>query len=160
MASYIGTYRNKVDRKGRVSVPARFRTAMGDQSFKGVVISPMLDLGAIEACDHARIDEVIERLDMPGAYTAEDRHMAELILARSEELPFDAEGRIMLPPALQELAEITDTAVFTGTGRTFQIWNPDRREAFERQALASAGSSLSLKDLYALGGGAGGRGER
>lgn len=155
MASFIGTYMNKVDRKGRVSVPARFRSSIGSQPFNGIVISPNYDQKAVDACDHPRIEEVIARLDQPGAYTAEQRRAAEIILSRSEEITVDSEGRISLPPAMMELSGITEQALFVGIGRTFQIWNPERRVEWEAQSLLGAdAASLSLKDLYTLGGAA------
>lgn len=153
MASFIGTYTNRVDRKGRVSVPARFRASIGTQPFNGLVVSPNYDQKAVDACDHQRIEEVIARLDQPGAYSAEQRRSAELILSRSEEITVDSEGRIILPPPMMELSGIGEQALFVGIGRTFQIWNPERRAEWEAQSLQGAeGTSLSLKDLYTLGG--------
>jgi MraZ protein len=153
MASFIGTYTNRVDRKGRVSVPARFRAAIAGQPFNGIVVSPNFDQRAVDACDHQRIEEVIARLDTPGAYSADQRDAAELILSRSEEIAFDSEGRIIVPPAMMELSSIEGEALFVGIGRTFQIWNPARRAEWETRSLQGAdGTSLSLKDLYTLGG--------
>jgi MraZ protein len=153
MASFIGTYTNRVDRKGRVSVPARFRAAIAGQPFNGIVVSPNFDQQAVDACDHQRIEEVITRLDQPGAYSADQRRAAELILSRSEEITFDSEGRIIVPPAMMELSGIGEQALFVGIGRTFQIWNPERRAEWEARSLQGAeGTSLSLKDLYTLGG--------
>ncbi len=152
MASFIGTYTNKVDRKGRVSVPARFRSSIGAQPFNGLIVSPNYDQQAVDACDHERIEQVIARLDQPGAYTPEQRRAAELILSRSEEISVDSEGRIILPPPMMELAGIGEQALFVGIGRTFQIWNPDRRADWESRSLEGAdAASLSLKDLYTLG---------
>lgn len=152
MAVFFGTYLNKVDRKGRVSVPARYRTAIGKQEFQGIVAAPAYGAGAIDACDFDRINEVVQRLDVPGAYTPEQREIAELMLARSDELPFDSEGRVLLPQSLMELAGIDGQALFVGVGRSFQVWAPDRREAYEAETLAKAGGKpLSLKDLPNIG---------
>ena len=152
MAIFFGTYTNKVDRKGRVSVPARFRAAIGTQSFQGIVAAPDYEFSAIDACDLDRINEVIERLDTPGAYSPEQRQAAELVLGKTEELSFDAEGRVMIPDWLMSLSQIDDRATFVGVGRSFQIWNPDRRQAFEDETLQAAGERpLSLKDLPNLG---------
>jgi MraZ protein len=161
MASYIGRHLNKVDRKGRVSVPARFRSAIASatgQAAAAVVLSPVHDLRAIDGCDLARIDEFVARLDTPGAYSEEEKRIADVILSQSEELAVDGDGRIMLPAALIELAGVTEQALFVGVGRTFQIWNPERRAAFEAETLeAAGGSALSLKDLSTLGAGGGAR---
>jgi len=145
MATFVGSYVNKVDRKGRVSVPARFRTAVAGQM---IVVSPSYDLGAIDGCDYERITRVAAGLDDPELYSDEEREMASLVLAKSEELPFDGEGRVLLPRRLVDLAEIAEQAIFVGVGPTFQIWNPDRYEDFEAGALKRAKDrSVNLRML-------------
>ena len=145
MATFVGSYVNKVDRKGRVSVPARFRTAVAGPA---IVVSPSFELGAIDACDYERITQVAAGLDDPELYNPEQRELASLILARTEELPFDNEGRVLLPRSLVELAGIDEQATFVGVGPTFQIWNPDKYGVFERDALDRAkAQSVSLRML-------------
>lgn len=145
MATFVGSFVNKVDRKGRVSVPARFRTAVAGPA---IVVSPSFELGAIDACDHERITLVAAGLDDPDLYNAEQRELASLILARTEELPFDNEGRVLLPKSLIELAEIGEQAAFVGVGPTFQVWSPERYGVYESQALERAKSqSVNLRML-------------
>ena len=59
--------------------------------------------------------------------------MATTVFGDSVQLPFDGEGRIILPADLMKFAAINDNACFVGLGRKFQIWNPKefekRREA-------------------------------
>ncbi len=62
----------------------------------------------------------------------------ETIMAMAREMPFDGEGRIILPPAICEHAGIDDRAVFVGRGSRFQIWSPEiyeRRQAEEIEKL-------------------------
>ncbi len=157
MASFIGTFTNKMDKKGRVSVPARFRAALAtrssDSAFNGVVVSPNIGLGAVDACDHQRIEDTVGRLDARGGLTPEQQQAIELVLSRSEELPFDREGRIILPESLIDLAEIGDQAVFVGIGSTFQLWSPERREAWLESATPSKHGQIGLKDLWSFGAG-------
>jgi len=164
MASFIGTFTNKIDKKGRISVPARFRASLaaqipGDSGANGnangsagvVVVSPNAALGAIEACDYQRIEDTISRLDERDGLTAEERQDVEFVLSRSEELSVDREGRIILPEALISLADIGDKATFVGIGRTFQIWSPERRDAWQAQAAKTPEQLVGLKDLWSLG---------
>ncbi len=161
MASFIGTFTNRMDRKGRVSVPARFRAALAAQSaaqsaagaFNGVVVSPNTGLGAIDACDHGRIEDTISRVDARDGLTPEQQQAIELVLSRSEEIPFDGEGRIILPENLIALAGIGDKAVFVGIGRVFQIWSPERREAWQADAAQGPHGQIGLKDLWSFGAG-------
>jgi len=55
-------------------------------------------------------------------------------MAMARELPFDGDGRIVLPAQLAEAAGITDRAAFVGRGTRFQIWSP---ESFEQHQLAA-----------------------
>ena len=133
----MSTYVNKVDRKGRVSVPATFRTALADQSFDGIVAFPSLDYDALEATGIDTMEAIsagLNALEQP----AEQHGLATLILARSLRLPFDPEGRIVLPEKLAAHAHITESAAFVGLGPTFQIWEPDRFAAHEAALLERA----------------------
>ncbi|HEX7008220.1 MAG TPA: division/cell wall cluster transcriptional repressor MraZ [Alphaproteobacteria bacterium] len=150
MATFVGTYVNKVDSKGRVSVPSRFRDAVAGQSYRGVVVAPSTDVGALDACDYERITEVAAALDDPDLYTAEQRQQAENILARSVELPFDDGGRILLPQELLKHAGIQGQAMFVGIGPTFQIWNPERRREHEARFAAGPAAGASLRLLPKL----------
>jgi MraZ protein len=150
MATFVGTYLNKVDSKGRVSVPARFRDAVAGQGYRGVVVAPSRELGAIDACDYDRITEVAAALDDPELYTAEQRLQAEDILARSVELPFDDGGRILVPQDMLKQAAIEGQALFIGIGPTFQIWNPDRRRLYDARTAAGPAGGASLRLLPKL----------
>jgi MraZ protein len=125
VALFMSTYVNKVDRKGRVSVPATFRTAIADQSFDGIVAFPSLDYEALEATGIDRMEAVsagLDEIEQPD----EQQSLATLILARSQRLPFDPEGRIVLPEKFAAHAHITESAAFVGLGPSFQIWEPNR----------------------------------
>ena len=93
MALFMSTYVNKVDRKGRVSVPATFRAVLNDQSFEGIVAFPSLDYDALEATGIDTMEAISAGLDEI-EQSEEQQGFATLILARSQRLPFDPEGRI------------------------------------------------------------------
>lgn len=154
MATFIGTYENKVDGKGRVSVPARFRNAVAGQDYSGIVVAPDFGSGGIDACDYARIESLAAALDQPGHYTPEARDQATRILGRSTELPFDENGRVLLPSKLLKHAGIKDRAVFVGMGTTFRIWNPSRHAEFESDVPEADSDIVSLRHLPVIGEGA------
>ncbi len=142
MANFFGTYTNKVDEKGRVSVPARFRNAIAGSNYQGVMLSPDTKLGAIDGCDFERIDRLVDAIDDP-ATPASEKQRARTLMTRIQEQPIDKAGRIVLPKELAELAGIGDSAVFAGIGPTFQIWSP---KAFKKHSGASDGAG-SIADL-------------
>ena len=125
MALFLSTYINKIDRKGRVSVPASFRAALAGQEFPGVIAYRALKLPAIDASGIDRLEELTDRLDGLPEFS-EEREALASILPDSQQLAFDSEGRIILPAALLDYAKITENAAFVGQGRTFQIWEPER----------------------------------
>lgn len=57
--------------------------------------------------------------------------LTNLIFGDAKRFTFDSTGRIVLSEKLLKHANITDTAVFVGKGRKFQIWNPENWEAEE-----------------------------
>jgi transcriptional regulator MraZ len=136
---FLSTYVNKVDRKGRVSVPATFRAFLASQRFAGIVAIPSFKYPALDASGIDRIEEMSERIDRLAQYSEEQEVLSSLF-ARAQELPFDTEGRIVLPPRLAEHAGITDSAAFVGLGSTFQIWEPRRFEEHHRAQLERARS--------------------
>src|SRR5438445_12285857 len=109
----MSTYVNKVDRKGRVSVPATFRATLADQSFEGIVAFPSLDYHALEATGIDTMEAISAGLDEI-EQSAEQKSFATLILARSQRLPFDPEGRILLPEKFAGHARIYERATSVG----------------------------------------------
>ena len=127
MALFLSTFVNKVDKKGRVSVPAPFRTALVQQTFSGIIAFRSFKLPAIEGSGIDRMEEMSARIDAVDEFS-EDRDALSSIFADAQQLSFDGEGRIVLPEALCAHAGITENAAFVGLGRTFQIWEPQRFE--------------------------------
>ena len=125
MALFLSTFVNKVDRKGRVSVPATFRAALAGQSFLGIVAYRSFKLPCVEGSGIDRMEEMSGRVDQMAQFSEPYDNLA-VLFSDAQQLPFDGEGRIMLPQELAEHASIADYAAFVGQGRTFQIWEPER----------------------------------
>lgn len=141
MALFLSTFVNKVDKKGRVSVPATFRAALTDQSFAGIIAYRSFTTAAIEGCGMDFMEQLSASTDELAAFSPEQDDLTSLIFADARQLAFDGEGRIMLPEDLCAHAGITEAAAFVGKGKTFQIWQPDAfraaQEDARRRALAN-----------------------
>ncbi len=138
---FTANYTNKVDKKGRVSVPSRFRTLLSGSEFNGVSVYESFKLPCLEASSREFIDALSEQLNEEfGAFDDEKEALAAALLGGTFDLPFDGEGRILLPQPLLRFAGITDTAVFVGVGEKFLIWEPGAWEAYreEQRTLARA----------------------
>ena len=136
MALFLSTFTNKVDKKGRVSVPAPFRAALAGQNFNGLVAFRSYRLPAIEGLDMERMEQFSESADALDLFSEEHEDITATIFADAVQLSFDSEGRIMLPDQLVEHAGIADSATFVGRGRTFQIWEPGRLAAYGAEVRA------------------------
>jgi MraZ protein len=130
VALFMSTYVNKVDRKGRVSVPATFRAQLMDSPFQGIAAYPLPGEDMLEAAGVDRMQAMARASDDP-EQPEPQRQLYRLILRRAQLLPFDPEGRILLPERFVAYAHINDSAAFVGQGPTFQIWEPDRLAADE-----------------------------
>ncbi len=144
MELFLSTFVNKVDRKGRVSVPATFRSAVAEQSFPGIVVFPSFRYEALDASGIKRMEEMSERLNTLDEFSEEHENLS-MLFAATQPLSFDPEGRIILPENLAEYAHITDSAAFVGLGKSFQIWEPSRfadHQAMLRERARQQGTSL------------------
>ncbi len=159
MALFVGTVVNKVDRKGRVSVPASFRAALVGQSFAGIVVFPSYKHKALECCAIDFMEQLSLSLYEIDTFSAQQDDLAETIFGEAHQLPFDSEGRIMLPAPLLEHAEIGEMAAFVGRGPRFQIWQPKAREAFAasvRERVLRENPTLRVRPPKGPPGGPGG----
>lgn len=154
MALFVGRYVNRIDKKGRVSVPKPFRTAIGNQSFSGLYVYPLFKFNAFEACGEdfmARLSDSLEDLPM----FSEEQDDLSFILESAHRLPFDPEGRVMLPKEVLKTTGITGQTLFVGRGQRFQIWQPKTYEANRGQAIERArarGATLQLRRSTDRGG--------
>jgi transcriptional regulator MraZ len=128
VALFLSTYINKLDSKGRISVPASFRAALAGQMFNGVVVYRSIKFPALDGAGMDRLNEISARLDALPEFSDERDALAS-ILPDCQQIPFDSEGRIILPRFLIDHAGIDGVAAFVGLGRNFQIWEP---QAFKR----------------------------
>ena len=135
---FLSTYTNKIDKKGRVSIPAQFRSTLSVQQFSGIIAYSSFVYDCIEACGMDRIEKISESIDSLDPYSEERDAFAASILGGCVQLSFDGEGRVHLPESLMVLANLTDQAVFVGKGQTFEIWQPAAFEEYSSKARTLA----------------------
>jgi len=144
MALFLSTFLNKVDKKGRVSVPAQFRSMLYGEDFSGIVIYESSINGCIEGCSIERIKRLSELIDDLDPFSKERDAFATTILGGAAQLPFDSDGRVILPKALMDFANISENAVFVGKGQTFEIWEPKKFEVYLKKTRVEARKNPSL----------------
>lgn len=138
MALFLSTFTNKVDSKGRVSVPAQFRASLVNENlsgdFAGIVVYESFINGCIEGCDLNRIKKISESIDDLDPFSEERDAFATTVLGGSIQLSIDSDGRVVLPEKLLKQAQIKGSAVFVGKGPTFEIWQPEKFEEYAAKA--------------------------
>lgn len=154
MTAFLSTYLNRVDRKGRVSVPAAYRGALASSNFQGIIAYPSMTEPVIEAfgrdlleqMSRRRTDQSIEGGNFEQLLLGGNDGLVETIMALARELPFDGEGRVILPAALASHAGINDGAMFVGRGNRFQIWEPEAFERHQAEAIDRLRARLGRED--------------
>ena len=131
---FLSSYENKLDKKGRVSVPASFRSYLSSLGYNGVICYPSFNNQSIEACSQDRIEKLSNTIDSLNPFEEKRDFFATSILSESISLQFDSEGRISLPTKLLKHAKIKNNMLFVGQGKTFQIWESSIFEKFKAQA--------------------------
>ena len=127
---FLSTYENKLDKKGRVSVPAGFRSYLSNLGYNGVICYPSFNNQSIEAWPQDRIEKISSSIETLNPFEEKRDFFATSILSESINLQFDSEGRILLTKKLLKHAKIKSVMIFVGLGKTFQIWEPTNFEKF------------------------------
>jgi MraZ protein len=147
MALFLSTFTNKVDSKGRVSVPSQFRASLVTDNYSTMVIYQSFINESIEGCDLERIRKLSESIDNLDPFSEERDAFATAVLGGSVQLSIDGDGRVVLPEALLKSAKINDLAVFVGKGPTFEIWEPNRFNEYMEKSKAEAKLKRNLLRL-------------
>ncbi len=131
---FLSTYENKLDKKGRVSVPASFRSYLSNLGYNGIICYPSFNNQCVEAWPQDRIEKISNAIDSLNPFEEKKDYFATSILSESANLQFDSEGRIQITAKLLKHAKIKNSMLFVGLGKTFQIWDPTIFEKFRVKA--------------------------
>ena len=123
MSDFIGRYLNKVDRKGRVSVPAAWRPKLIGKDFSGIIAQSSHVEKAIDGYPRDYLELLQNKLDLNDPLLEENEYESTVIFGGSI-LTFDNEGRVVLSEILRLEVDVLSEALFVGMGRKFRIWNP------------------------------------
>lgn len=133
MSDFIGRYLNKVDKKGRVSVPAIWRPNLIGKNFAGIIAQSSLSEKAIDAYPKDYLDLLQNKLDLNDPLLEENEYESTVIFGGAI-LSFDNEGRVVLSESLRSEIKLNSEALFVGMGRRFRIWNPQIFEDYLSRA--------------------------
>jgi MraZ protein len=136
MNRFVSNFTNKLDSKGRVSIPASFRAVLARDGFEGLYVHPALDAPALDAGGNVLLNEIDAFLSTMSPYSDERDQLSTALFGTSEILKVDPEGRVILTESVKVHAGIGETVTFVGLGHKFQIWEPEQFRAFLEGARA------------------------
>jgi transcriptional regulator MraZ len=129
---FKGTYRHRIDPKGRLPVPAVFRRALADAGAEAVVVT-VLDqcLAAYAPAEWARLEAQLHALP---AFSRPVKALTRLLTSRAADCALDVQGRILLPAHLRQAASLGAEAIVVGVLNRFEVWAPDAWDSFLRES--------------------------
>ena len=123
---FVSQFTNRFDAKGRITVPAPFRTVMTRDGFDGLYLCQSLYQPALDGGGHRFLADVESLLSGLTPHSEPWDMLATAVYGTSETSRVDPEGRIALSETMRAYAGLTEAATFVGLGRKFQIWEPAR----------------------------------
>jgi MraZ protein len=131
---FVSHYTNRLDAKGRVSIPAPFRGVLARDGYEGLYVHQSLDADALDCGGNALLSHIDGLLNSLSVHSEERDAFSTALLGTSEILKIDSEGRVILTDSLRAYAGITSEVTFVGQGHKFQIWEPSRFRAYLDEA--------------------------
>jgi MraZ protein len=125
---FLGEYEHKIDVKGRLAIPPKFR----GEFWEGIVLARGLER-CILAYPPSVWKEIAERFDTMPIARSKSRRISRVIFATAFSLELDEQGRLVMPPPLRQHAEIKETVIIAGINNYLEIWSKELWE--EEQAL-------------------------
>jgi MraZ protein len=129
---FKGTYRHRIDAKGRLPVPAAFRRLLAERRSRTVVVT-LLDqcLAAYPPGEWSRLESQLQALP---AFSRPVRALTRLLSSRAVDCELDVQGRILLPAPLRAAAKLGREAVVAGVLNRFEVWDPETWDAFLKES--------------------------
>jgi MraZ protein len=124
---FVGQYNHSMDAKGRVALPAKFRTEL-----KKAVVTKGLD-NCLFVYPKKEWDKMAEKLAALPVAKANTRAFSRLMLAGAMEVEFDKQGRIILPEYLREFAGLKKNVIVAGLYTRLEIWDHEAWSKYQKE---------------------------
>ena len=120
----MGEYHQKIDEKGRLTIPAKLRNELGDN----FIVTRGLD-GCLFIYKKENWEKIINNYQtLPNIKEA--RNFMRFFMSGATNLEFDKQGRINISSPLIKYAELTKETVIIGVGDRLEIWSNDKWNNF------------------------------
>jgi MraZ protein len=152
MRPFLGQHQNRLDAKGRVSVPSAFRSVLDAiQGSSEMILRPSTTFACIEAWPVTYFNDLAESLEKMDVLSQDYDDRATDLYSQATLVQADGDGRILLPEKLVKHAKLENAVVFMGRGSIFQIWEPAAAEQRTLEARENSRARAQGKTLAAAG---------
>ncbi len=136
MNRFLSSAVNRIDAKGRVSVPAHIRTVLQQRGYSELYAIRELDVPALNVGGMDLLERYEARIaeEDPFMQTAED--MSFFVHGDGAFLKLDQDGRITVTDFIRDHTGISTDVAFVGRGNFFQMWEPSRLRAYGAEVRA------------------------
>lgn len=120
---FRGLSSGQIDAKGRITIPANYRTLMMEESSGSLVVTIDTEQRCLLLYPFPAWQIIEEKLESLPSFQPAARRIQRLLMGHATELELDRQGRILLPTLLREYAGLDKTVVLVGQGKKIEIWN-------------------------------------
>jgi MraZ protein len=133
---FLGEYEYRVDAKGRVPLPPKFREKLKE----GVVLTAGPEK-CIVAYSTAEWEKLASNLTGGSIVPSKLRRLNRAVFASAYSLEVDGQGRVALPQLLRDLAAVRDDVIVAGANTYFEIWN---KKQWQTEKMASQEQAFQI----------------
>ena len=133
---FMGEYHHSIDDKGRLIIPAKFRSELGDK----FIITRGIE-NCLFAYPEKRWEEIVHKLESLPFTKKDARNFTRFFLSGATVAEFDKQGRVNITSPLINYASIEKDCVIIGTGDRLEIWSEDAWNSFFNSA------SINMSDI-------------
>lgn len=148
MDGFLNSVTNRIDAKGRVSIPAPFRAVLAREGTEGLYCLRNMTLPCVDAGGaglYGRVRATIDRFEAQSPFSEEFEDIADVLLGASETVKVDPEGRFVVADWMRETAALTNDVTFVGKGYKFQLWSPQAYAERRAHALRRAADLVNRR---------------
>lgn len=140
---FIGEYQHSIDQKGRLAVPAKFRSALS----KGAVVTKGLD-NCLFLYPRKEWETLADKLAALPISRSNTRAFARLMLAGAMDVDIDKQGRMLIPEYLRTYSGMKKKVVVTGLYNRLELWDEIKWNKYKQGTEAKSGDiAEALGDL-------------
>lgn len=125
---FIGRYLHNLDEKGRITFPVSYRERLGESPF----ILSGFDHNLL-VMTNARFLQLYDRINAMNMADTNARQLRRMVFSTAAEIEFDKTGRLLIPPALREIAHLDGSVLVMGAGKDIELWNPGTFDSAEKE---------------------------